>query len=305
MLKKLAVLLMVFSLIFIAACSSTTKDGSSATPNTTETGKPDENADPVTINFMQYTASGSQEESLQEMISKFEELNPGIKVKYEVVDWANYYTKLNVGIAGGDAPDVFEVGYENFVSYAVKDVLANLTPVISADSDFDPGVYKQLAYDAFKFEGSQYGVVQNFSNVVMFYNKDLFDKYGVEYPSPSWTWEDELEAAQKLTHPEDGVWGTFAPIQFWEFYKTIAQNGGGIWSADNKPTVNSKENVEALSWMIDKASKYKVSPPLNSDTFNQPDADLNAFKDGKIAMLRGGIWTLVVLQMQQSIGISH
>lgn len=277
MIKKLGVIFMIFCLLFVVACSSN---------NSME----DENTEPVTIRFMQYTASGSQEETLQQMISKFEELNPDIKVEHEVVDWANYYTKLNVGIAGGDAPDVFEVAYENFVTYAAKNVLSDLSPIISADTDFDPSVYKQLAYDAFNYDGKQYGVVQNFSNVVLFYNKDLFDKYGVDYPESSWTWEDELEAAQKLTNPEDGVWGTYAPIQFWEFYKTIAQNGGGIWSADNKPTVNSKENVEALNWMIDKASKYEVSPPLNSDTFNQPDADLNAFKDEQLAMLRGGIW---------------
>jgi multiple sugar transport system substrate-binding protein len=42
--------------------------------------------------------------------------------------------------------------------------------------------------------------------------------------------------------------------------------------------------------MLDKASVYKVSPPLNDDTFSQPDADLNAFKNGKIAMLRAGTW---------------
>ncbi|HEX7056166.1 MAG TPA: extracellular solute-binding protein, partial [Bacilli bacterium] len=90
--------------------------------------------------------------------------------------------------------------------------------------------------------------------------------------------------------PAHGIWGTYAPVQFYEFYKTIAQNGGGIWSADGKPTVNSKANVDALQWMLDKANKYKVSPALNDDTFNQPDADLNAFLSGKIAMLRAGIW---------------
>ncbi|MFD2671070.1 ABC transporter substrate-binding protein [Marinicrinis sediminis] len=294
MTKKLALFLMVISLIFVAACGSNNgNDASNQSGNdasNTNTNVEGEKKDPVTINFMQYTASGSQEDTLEAMIAKFEETHPDIKVNHEVVDYGNYYTKLNVGIAGGDAPDVFEVGYENFVSYAAKDVLADLSPVIAADSEFDPSIYKQLAYDAFNYNGKQYGVVQNFSNVVLFYNKDLFDQYGVEYPTADWTWEDELEAAQKLTHPEDGIWGTYAPIQFWEFYKTIAQNGGGIWNDNNEPVVNSKENVEALQWMIDKASKYEVSPPLNSDTFNQADADLNAFRDGKLAMLRGGIW---------------
>lgn len=246
----------------------------------------------VTLKFMQYTASGSQEKTLDEMVKAFEAANPDIKVQVDIVDFNNYYTKLNTQIASGEAPDVFEVGYENFVSYAAKNTLKDLTPIIAKDTTFKPEIYKGLAYDAFKYNGKQYGVVESFSDVVLFYNKDLFDKNQVEYPKPEWTWKEELAAAQKLTDAKNGIWGTYAPIQFWEFYKTIAQNGGGIWSADNKPTVNSKENIDALNWMLDKARKYKVSPPLNDDTFNQPDADLNAFKAGKIAMLRGGIWNI-------------
>lgn len=285
MFKKIACIGATFCLLLTSACGSS--NSGNVSPNSGNNGQVE---DSVTIHFMQYTASGSQEETLQDMIAKFEELNPGIKVEPEVIDYGNYYTKLNVSIAGDNPPDVFEVGYENFVSYAAKDVLADLDPVIAADADFDPGVFKELAYDAFKYDDKQYGVVQNYSNVVLFYNKDLFDAYGVGYPDESWTWEDELEAAQKLTHSEEGIWGTYAPLQFFEFYKTIAQNGGAIWNEDGQPVINSQENVEALTWMIDKASHYKVSPPLNSDTFNQPDADLNAFQDGKLAMLRAGIW---------------
>lgn len=247
--------------------------------------------EPVTIKYMQYTASGSQEETLKAMIDKFMEQNPDIKVEHEVVAYADYYTKLNAAIAGNSAPDVFEVGYENFATYAAKGVLKDMNSVIAADSSFKDSQFKKLAYDAFKYEGKQYGLPEGYSAVVLFYNKDLFDKNNVSYPESSWTWKEELEAAKKLTDAENGIWGTYAPLQFWEFYKTIAQNGGSVWGSDNKSiTVNSQACVDALQWMIDKPMKFGVSPKLNDDTYNQPDADLNAFKDGKLAMLRAGIW---------------
>lgn len=277
-------------------CGADTKKETASTPKqeptaaATAAATPETKKEPVTLKFMQYTASGSQEQTLSDMVKAFESANPDVKVKVDIVDYNNYYTKLNTQLASGDAPDVFEVGYENFVSYAAKNTLKDLTPIIAKDTTFKPEIYKGLAYDSFKYSGKQYGVVESFSDVVLFYNKDLFDKKQVEYPKADWTWKQELEAAQKLTDAKSGVWGTYSPIQFYEFYKTIAQNGGGIWSADGKPTVNSKENIEALNWMLDKAKKYKVSPALNDDTFNQPDADLNAFKAGKLAMLRGGIW---------------
>lgn len=286
--KMVSVLAIVFMSITVLAtgCSSKKVETNAGTQQgATQSQKP------VTLKLMQYTANGGQEKTLEAMVKLFEAANPNIKVNVDVVEYKNYYTKLNTVIASGETPDVFEVGYENFMTYAPKDVLLDLTPLISADKDFKPEVYKKLAYDGFKFDGKQFGLVEGFSNVVMFYNKDLFDKNKVEYPQASWTWKDELAAAQKLTDAKNGVWGTYAPIQFYEFYKTIAQNGGSIFSKDNKTaTINSKENIEALNWMLDKANKYKVSPPLNDDTFSQPDADLNAFKAGKLAMLRAGIW---------------
>ena len=100
----------------------------------------------------------------------------------DIVDYNNYYTKLNTQLASGDAPDVFEVGYENFVSYAAKNTLKDLTPIIAKDTTFKPEIYKGLAYDFFKYQNKQYGVVESFSDVVLFYNKDLFDKKQVEYP---------------------------------------------------------------------------------------------------------------------------
>ncbi|HUC91694.1 MAG TPA: sugar ABC transporter substrate-binding protein [Paenibacillus sp.] len=299
-----SVLVIMVMVLVVTACGGANsgngenqKGNTTAPANTTanEGNKETEPAaepkqDPVTLKFMQYTASGSQEETLDAMVKAFEAANPDIKVDVEVVDYANYYTKLNTQIASGEGPDVFEVGYENFASYAAKNTLKDLTSVIAADTSFKPESFQGLAYDAFNYGGKQYGVVESFSAVVLYYNKDLFDKYQVEYPTADWTWKEELAAAQKMTDPKNGVWGTYAPIQFYEFYKTIAQNGGGIWSADNKPTVNSKENIEALNWMLGKASKEKVSPPLNDDTFSQPDADLNAFMSGKLAMLRAGTW---------------
>ncbi len=246
----------------------------------------------IELTFLQYTASGSQESTLSDMIAEFEKRNPDIDVQEEVLAWADYYTKLNTVInAGKAAPDVFEVGYENFMTYATRDLLLDLTPVIKQDSEFDESTYKKLAYDAFSYNGKQYGIVQNFSVVVMFYNKKLFDQHGLSYPSPEWTWGDELAAAQVITDKENGIWGTYSPIQFWEFYKTIAQNGGSIFSPDNSlVTIDSAACVDALQWMFDKAERYNVSPPLNDDSFTQPDHDLNEFKAGRIGMARFGIW---------------
>jgi multiple sugar transport system substrate-binding protein len=241
-------------------------------------------AQDVTIKYMTFSAAPNYLKELDATIAAFEAEHPGIKVTYETAAWDAYFTKLQTVVAAKQAPDTFELNYENFVTYAEKGALTDLTPMIGADSG--AAAYNPTALAAFSLDGKQYGLVESFSNVVLFYNKDLFDAAGVAYPTADWTWDDELAAAQKLT--ANGVWGDFAPIQFWEFYKTIAQNGGSILSPDKKTvTIDSPENVETLTWMVDKVNKYKVTPS-DIDMAGQSDGDL--FKAGKIAMLRTGIW---------------
>ncbi|MCM3731145.1 ABC transporter substrate-binding protein [Fictibacillus halophilus] len=275
--KKSGIWAIIFVLLIgiIAGCSSeqstgTSKDGT------------------VTLKYFAFSPGEDHEDELKAMIAAFEKKNPKIKVDYELASFDDYFTKLQTQIAGNNAPDVFELNYENFVSYASKGALLELDPLIEKDTNFNPDSINKKAYEAFQYDGKQYGMVESFSNVVLFYNKDLFDKAGVEYPNDSWTWKEELAAAEKLTDKKNGVWGTYSPVQFWEFYKTIAQNGGSILNEDKtEVTVNSPENVETLTWMMDKMNKYHVTP-TEKEMSGQANEDL--FKAGKIAMLRTGIW---------------
>lgn len=242
----------------------------------------------TTVKYMTFSAAPDYLGQLDATIAAFEASHPDIKVTYETASFNDYFTKLQTVIAAGQAPDAFELNYENFVSFASKGALADLAPLMAADTGFSTSIYNPTALAAFNEGGKQYGLVESFSNVVLFYNKDLFDKAGVGYPTAEWTWKDELAAAQKLTDPATGVWGDFAPIQFWEFYKTIAQNGGAMFNADKtEVTLDSAANVEALQWMVDKVAKYHVTP---SDTEMGGQGDGDLFKAGKIAMLRTGIW---------------
>jgi multiple sugar transport system substrate-binding protein len=243
--------------------------------------------DTVEITYFTFSAAPDHLEDLDQMIAAFEAQNPGIKVKVETAPFDQYFTKLQTLIAGGDPPDAFELNYENFVSYASKEALLDLTTLAAADPAFAERFYPR-AYEAFSRDGKQYGLPESFSNVVLFYNKDLFDAAGVAYPTADWTWKEEIEAAQKLTNADEGIWGMYSPVQFWEFYKTAAQNGCGVFGADGTTvTINEPGCVEALQFMVDAINKEKVAP-TDADMAGVSDGDL--FKQGKIAMLTTGIW---------------
>lgn len=239
------------------------------------------------ITYFSFSAAPNYEDELEQVIEAFEKENPDIKVKSELNAYDDYFVKLQTRIAGGNAPDVFELNYENFVSYAAKGTLADLTDFISEDEDFDPEQLNEQAFKAYQYDGKQFGMVENFSNVLTFYNKDLFDEAGVDYPTASWTWEDELEAAKKLTDIENNVWGRFAPVTLNEFYKVTAQNGGQVFDQEGNPTINTEENLETLKYMVEGVTEHKVSPSPAEMAGQEPE---DLFQNGQLAILHTGIW---------------
>jgi|SRR6056297_22271 len=237
------------------------------------------------IVYSTFSASPNHLEELNEIVSIFNEKEKDINVSVETVGWDDYFTRLDSQIAGGIAPDVFEVNYESFVSYASKDVLTSLESVQGWSEQSDK--YYPKAYSAFEYGGRQYGLPETFSTSVVFYNKELFDKAGLQYPDSTWDWDQVIGAAKKI-NTQDGVWGMYSPIQFWEFYKKAAQNGGSLLSSDGKTvTVDAPENVEALNFMVNLIEKHGVMP-TEEDLGGVSNEQ--AFLDGKIGILVSGIW---------------
>ncbi|MBA2175849.1 sugar ABC transporter substrate-binding protein [Halobacillus locisalis] len=276
MLKKVAVFI-VFSLLAMVSLVGCSTEGST---EGSEDGQTE-------ITYFSFSATPDYEEELNQIIEAFEEENPDITVNSELAAYDDYFTKLQTQIAGDNAPDVFELNYENFVQYASKGTLADLSSFIDEDDSFNPDQLNEEAFKAYQYDGKQYGMVESFSNVLTFYNKDLFDEAGVDYPTSDWTWEDERAAAEKLTDQGNNVWGTYAPVTMNEFYKVAAQNGGQVFDDEGNPTINTPENLEALQYMVENVTEYGVSPSP-SDMSGQASEDL--FKNGQLAILHTGIW---------------
>jgi multiple sugar transport system substrate-binding protein len=240
----------------------------------------------TTLNFFSFTTDANHVKALESVIGAFQKENPSIKINYTTAPFDSYFTKLQTDVAAGQAPDVFELNYENFVTFASRNTLRDLTPFIRNDPSLAADTFYPAAQNAFRYANLQYGLPITFSTVVLFYNKDLFDKAGVAYPTKAWTWNDELAAAKKLTDASKRVWGTFQPVQFWEFYKVAVQAGGGLRVS---PTVqiDTARNREALHWLVDKVLVHKVMPST-AEMSGVGDGDL--FVNGQLAMIHTGIW---------------
>ena len=273
------------SLLLLSACSSA---GSTPAQTPASAGStPAAPAEKVTITLEQFSGSGDNLQYLQQMIDAYTAQNPNVTIKLQSYGFDDYFTQLTAKVSGGQAPDDFELNYENFVYYAKKGALLPLDGIIKAQGS-NTGSYNQMARKAFQADGQQYGVPNSFSNVVLIYNKDLFDQAGVAYPTDDWTWEDAMAAAQSIRALGSDIFGYYHPISFNEYYKVVRQNGGSLFNDDyTQFTMDTPANVEALQYLVDMQRKTNVMPTAEQMA-GMGDWDL--FKSGRLGMIVTGIW---------------
>lgn len=294
--KLLAVMMSAAMVASMAGCGSSAATTESQAPQETvskveETGTAaaetvdisaqGDNQEAVTITYANFNASGSNEETLQKMYEAFHEEYPNITVNIETIGYDDYFTQMQTRVAGGTAPDCYELNIENFAAYANKGALAELTGI-------DTSGYDETALSAFNVDGKQCGVPGNFSNVVLIYNKDLFDQAQIDYPNDDWTWDDALKAAEAIRALDENTYGIYQPITFNEFFKVAAQYGGSILNEDKTAfTINSPENLTAAEMMINKVTETNVQP--NEEQMGGM-GDWDLFQSGRLGMIPTGIW---------------
>ena len=228
----------------------------------------------------------------QAVVDAFHEASPKITVKVTVSDWDTYWDKLQTGIAGGAAPDVFAMDGPLYPDYQSRSVLLDLKPYIDK-SGYDLGQLADQAVGDFTTEAGQFGLPRDLNVIALFYNKAMFDAAGVAYPDDSWDWSKLVENAKKLTKDTDGdgktdQWGFYTETSDMENYwsSLVWQNGGDIIAPDKKSTLlGSDQAVGGLQFLQDLIWKDKVMP--EPALFAEVG---DAFEQGKAAMEANGSW---------------
>ncbi len=277
---SLLTLVMAFIMVF-AACAPQAEVTAEPEQEAAAVEQAEAPAEPVTITYCNFNSSGGNEETLAKMVAAFEAENPNIKVEVETIGYDDYFTQMQTRVAGGTAPDCYELNIENFAAYANKGLLAEISGV-------DVSGLNDTALNAFNVGGKQYGLPESFSNVVLIYNKDLFDQAGVAYPTADWTQADLQVAAEAIRALGDDIFGIWQPITYNEFFKVVAQYGGALLNEDKTAfTINSAENLAAAQALIDRVLVSNVQP----NAVQQGGmGDWDMFMSGRLGMIPTGIW---------------
>ncbi len=230
---------------------------------------------------IKFSTWGSQSEIalLKPLIQEFEKENPDIKIKLLHIP-QNYFQKLHLLFASNLAPDVIFINNYYLPKYLNAGLLEDLTPYVKKDD------YFSKALENFTYKNKIYAVPRDVSNLVIYYNKNLFDKYKIKYPQSGWSMQDYLDTAKKFA--QKGIWGTSyeTDMLFWLPY--LMSNGASVLSDDGrKILLDTKEAVEAIDFYASLANAYNVAP-RKSDSASLTMAQL--FLQQKMAMHLSGRW---------------
>lgn len=258
-----------------------------------------------------YYSSDSSDAKMKELIEQFETQHPNITVKTQSAPYGQFYQKLDTQIAAGQAPDVWLSDGVYVMKYAQRGAAKDLTDWIARDLKADEYYGLDFNKDA---DGRYWGVPQGIQVGVLFYNKELFDKAGVAYPSDEWTWEDLKSSAAKLTvdaggkTAEDSGFDAASVNQFGLTFFSITEGwfsvmksygGGTLDEKAENSIINSPENKQAFEWMVDGMQRGIITDPVDLKSFQSNTA---VFPSGSAAM-RIGIYARV--QAANEAGLNY
>ena len=133
----------------------------------------------------------------------FEAAHPGVTIEYVDVASQDYAVKTTTMLEGGDKSDVYMIKeIDNLINWQAQGFAAPLDT-----TGYDMSGFKGTEVN-YAVDGVQYAIPFRSDFWVLFYNKDLFDAAGVEYPTNDMTWDQYAELAKKMTDADKGIYGT-------------------------------------------------------------------------------------------------
>lgn len=126
----------------------------------------------------------------------YEAEHPNVELQLTGIPWDSWQAKLTT-VAAANQVDVVVHGA------SIVDIVEDLTPYAEKDGEFLDGLLLKYSYR--RADKSNYtelvptGIPITAAATSIMYDKKIFDDYGLDYPDETWTWEDVLDAAKKMT----------------------------------------------------------------------------------------------------------
>ncbi|WP_248927043.1 ABC transporter substrate-binding protein [Paenibacillus hamazuiensis] len=215
------------------------------------------------------------------VIDLFEKKNPNIKISAEYLGSDGYWDKLNTQIAGGNAPDLIQLG-NNYPDYVARNALLDLRPYLGKEINVDN--FDKATVDSGDLNGKLYGINLGSNAFGIAYNTELIKKAGMQPPTGNWTWDEFGKYAADLTKAlGKGNYGATDESALPLYLNYFARQSNKTLYKDGKVGLG-KEDIEKWFTMWDNFRKAGSVPPAEFTAGYTEQPDNSSFVEGKTAM---------------------
>ena len=231
-------------------------------------------------------------DNLKARIPEFEQ-QTGINVEVAEIPYHEYIEKMliTLGTKRGEF-DLIHINGDWMPMLTTEGLIEPINDYMVPEylaPDFNYEDFIESTKEAFDVDGQIYGFPFEAGVFLIYYRKDLFDQFGLEFPKD---WDELLDVAKTLTldTDDDGtidIYGWSIPAKrtaqtTWEFFQMLWSFGGEVLDEDNNPTFNGPEGIKALQYLVDLKNKHNVVPEGILEFTYDDQATL--FLEGKLAM---------------------
>jgi multiple sugar transport system substrate-binding protein len=240
--------------------------------------------------LIRYVASEYSTETkplLEKLVKEFERKNPLIDVELQVANWDildGIYTTM---ISKNQPPDLLNTNV--YAHFAQDGLLNNLDEIIS--SELASKLYPHLV-EMDQMNGVQYAIPYVATTRNLYYNKDLFRKAGIAAPPATWSELEQAASKIKALGEAEGFGVDLTDNETQASLSYVFYGSGGEWIKDGKWNINSKTNIEGLTFLKKLFDKGLTDPEPTVTTRDEKQRILGA---GELAMMiSGNYFTSVV-----------
>jgi multiple sugar transport system substrate-binding protein len=291
--KQIKWLVLAVCMMLAVACSGIGNQSSQGTPtkaddsSATKADKSVENVvKPVTLTVYINTNVVDDKSFKEQFIDPLQKIHPNISLK-QVVRGDMQPDKI---VTTGTDVDII-VTNSNFSALLNQyNLLGDITDYVKKNN-IDLSIFPKNTLDTIKAmgNGKLIGLPKAMLFNVLYYNKDIFDKFAVKYPKDGMTWDDAYKLAQSLTHEESGV--QYYGYQDFRFKPMLMINQLGLQMMD--PT-SKKVDFSKAGW-VDYFNNFQrfFQIPGNTYASGKPNDVLKLWTQGQLAMMAGHVGLIV------------
>ena len=240
--------------------------------------------------------------ALEQRIARgFEATHPDVTVIVESVA-NNFGEKLAASIASGTPPDVFLLDVPDIPAFVERGLVLDLAPYLARVGYDRDAVFPQVL-DVFARGQRLFALPKDFTPMVIYYNRRVFEAAGVDPPTGRpWTWDEFLATARAVSRDLDGdgvrdVIAIDFPRDLYQWISWVWSAGGDILGPGGSGArgyLDGPATVATFRFLTDLALVHGVTPPVQY-TLGGDVARSGRFFSGRQAMMQSGHWSLPVL----------